>query len=161
MHIVTHFIQKTDDQIREYLRNYILSRLDWFQKVSKHFLDRLSTSIESYIDSISTTAVPFDMLALYVIARMYRFHFGLILNARQWCSNADKYMNKCMFILVFRGPTDLCETCNTGCALKYEQSLRILTNKGLMPSHCTENKKVDEEDNLVFVGMQEPAQKKT
>ena len=78
-----------------------MSQLDCFEKVSSHFLLQNSTSVEAYIDSISTPGMPFDILALYVIAQLYHFHFGLVLNCEQWCTSVTKDMHRCTFILLF------------------------------------------------------------
>ena len=125
-----------------------MSRLDWFEKVSSHFLRENSTSVEEYIDSITTPGIPLDLLALYVIARLYRFHFGLVLNHGQWCTSVTKEMHCCTFILLFRGPTEFVETCHTNGAERYLKSLVHSTKQGLMPSHCTDMKQVEQEDDV-------------
>ena len=146
-----HFIQRTEDEIREYLRSYIMSRLDWFEKVSSHFLCKNLTSVEAYIDSISTPGIPLDLLALYRIARLHRFHFGLVLNHGQWCTSVTKEMHRCTFILLFQGPTEFVETCHTNAAEWYLKSLIHSTKQGLMPSHCMDMKQVEQEDDVVFI----------
>ena len=128
-----------------------MSRLDWFEKVSSHFLQENSTSVEVYIYSISTPGIPLDLLALYMIARLYRFHFGLVLNHGQWCTSVTKEMHRCTFILLFRGPTEFVETCHTNGAERYLKSLVHSTKQGLMPSHCTDMKQVKQEDDVVFI----------
>ena len=128
-----------------------MSRLDWFEKMSSHFLRENSTSVEAYIDSISTLGIPLDLLALYVIARLYRFHFGLVLNRGQWCTSVTKEMHRCTFILLFQGPTEFVETCHTDAAERYLKSLVHSTKQGLMPSHCTDMKQVEQEDDVVFI----------
>ena len=137
-----------------------MSRLDWFEKVSSRFLQANSTSVESYIDSISTPGVPLDLLALYVIARLYRFHFGLVLNCGQWCTSVTKEMHRCTFILLFRGPTEFVETCHTNGAERYLKSLVDSTKHGLMPSHCTDMKQVEQEDEDDVVFIEEHAGRK-
>ena len=128
-----------------------MSQLDCFEKVSSHFLLQNSTSVEAYIDSISTPGMPFDILALYVIAQLYHFHFGLVLNCEQWCTSVTKEMHHCTFILLFLGPTEFVETCHTDCAEQYLKSLVHSEKNGLMPSHCTDMKQVEQEDDVVFV----------
>ena len=80
LHILSHFIMKTEDELREIITKYMLSRLDWFQSVSRLFLQADKISVEHYIDYIRTPGTPLDLLSIFVLARLYRFHVGLILN---------------------------------------------------------------------------------
>ena len=152
LHILSHFIMKTEDELREIITKYMLSRLDWFQSVSCLFLQADKISVEYYIDYIHTPGMPLDLLCIFVLARLYRFHVGLILNKGMWCSNLKKDMQGCKTIFVFQGETDFHETFK-GSQQAYVESLQYNTHKGLMPSHCTEVKNItnDDDTDVVFV----------
>ena len=96
------------------LTRYMFSQLDWFESVSRKFLKAENISIEAYIDNLRTPGTPLDLLAIFVIARLYRFHVGFFLNAGMWCSNLHKDMNACKLVLVFQGKTDFHETYKGG-----------------------------------------------
>ena len=52
------------------LTRYMLSRLDWFESVSRKFLKAENISVEAYIDNSHTPGTPLDLLAIYVLARL-------------------------------------------------------------------------------------------
>ena len=64
LHILSHFITKTEDELREILTRYMLSRLDWFESVSRKFLQAEKISVEAYIDNLCTPGTPLDLLAV-------------------------------------------------------------------------------------------------
>ena len=68
IHIFTHHIQKTEDQLREILRREMLKHLDWVEKLCRVVLSEVNVSIEDYIDTMSTPGVPLDFTAIVVLA---------------------------------------------------------------------------------------------
>ena len=70
LHILSHFITKTEDELREILTRYMLSRLDRFKSVSRKFLQAEKISVEAYIDNLYTQGTPLDLLAVFVLARL-------------------------------------------------------------------------------------------
>ena len=150
LHILSHFITKTEDELQEMLTRYMLSRLDWFKSVSHKFLQTENISVEVYIDNLCTPGTPLDLLAIYVLARLYRFHIRFFLNEGMWCSNVKKDMTACKLVLLFQSKTDFHETYKGG-QQPYLESLNYYTEQGLMPSHHTEVKTVQQEEDLVFV----------
>ena len=156
LHILTHFITKTEDELRQIITKYMLSRLGWFASVSRLCLQAQNISVEDYIDHMRTPGTALDLLAIYVLARAYRFHVGLILDRGLWCSNLHKDIQSCKIVLVFQGTYDFAETFKGGSEL-YLQSLKNNTANGLMPSHDTEWKTVhNQENDVVFVSEQKP-----
>ena len=143
---------KTEDELREIIPKYMLSRFDWFQSVSHLFLQADKICVKHYIDYIHSPGTPLDLLCIFVLARLYRFHVGLIVNKGMWCSNRKKDMQGCKTIFVFQGGTDFHETYK-GSQQAYMESLQYNTHKGLMPSHCMEVKNVtnDDDTDVVFV----------
>ena len=83
------------------LTKYMLSRLDWFESISRDYLARENISYQGYIDNLATPGTPFDLLAIHVLARLYRFHVGLFLQGGMWCTSISKNMSLCKFILIF------------------------------------------------------------
>ena len=130
----------------------MLSSLDWFKSVSCKFLQAGKVSVEAYIDNLHTPGTPLDLLAVFVLARLYRFHVGFFLNTGMWCTNVNKKMSACKLVLVFESKTDFHEMYKGG-EQPYLESLNYYTAKGFMPSHNTELKTVQQEseDEIVFV----------
>ena len=128
------------------LTRYMLSRLDWFESVSCKFLQAENISVEAYIDNLHTPGTPLDLLAIFVLARLYRFHVGFFLNAGM-CTNVHKDMSACKLVLMFQGKTDFHKTYKGG-QQPYLESLHYYTAKGFMPSHNTELKQFNRKMKL-------------
>ena len=139
-HILTHFIRRKEHALREYLRNFLLARLDWFTSVSSEFLDHMQMSCEEYIDHISTAGNPFDLLGLFLVSHLYQFHIAIMFKSGVWCTAASNRIKDCMFVLIFNGVTSFSETCKVDSSLTYTQSLVDKTNDGHMPSHRSDLK---------------------
>ena len=153
LHILTHYITKTEEEIRDILTKYMLSRLQWLQSISSHYLECENVSLEGYIDNISTPGAPFDLLAIFVLARLYRFHVGLFHAHGIWCSSITKNMSVCKFVLLFRNRYEFEETFEGGYD-RYQKSLEKNTRLGLMPSHVMDVK--DGAEDIVFVKAEQP-----
>ena len=139
IHIFSHFIRRKEVAIRNYLRASLLSRLDYFHHVSEKYLEKCQISYEDYIDCISTPGVAVDLLGIFLIARLYRFHVGVVFKNGVWHTNWDNDINKTMFVLVFRGDT-FSKMCKLNKSDLYLQSLVAKTDAGLMPLHCPDVK---------------------
>ena len=109
-HILTHWIQKTEDELQTYLQNYILQRKDWFLSISKSYLANLQVSAEDYIDSIRQPGSHIDLLGLFVLSGLYEFHFRLFYDQGVWCTARNKDFKQTSMMLIFRGETSFGET---------------------------------------------------
>ena len=99
-HILTHWIHKTEDDLRHYLQNYMLQQKEWFLSVSKSYLDIMQISVEDYIDNIGQSGSQLDIFGLFVFTRLYQFHFGVFYDQGVWCKAADKDFNKTSMMLI-------------------------------------------------------------
>ena len=140
VHILTHFIRHKENALREYLRNFLLGKIDWFGEVSSDFLDHLQMSSEEYIDYISTPDQPMDLLGLFLISRLYQFHTAVLFKSGFWCTSESNNLKDCMLVLIYNGVHSFSETCNVYSSLIYTNSLVEKTNKGHMPSHRSDLK---------------------
>ena len=147
-HIFTHFIRKTEAELRQYVQSYILSRPEWFTTVSSSYLKLSGISGEDYVDHLDVPGAPLDLLGMYVLARLYRFHFGLAFENGYWCTSKDKDIKKVLFVLVFRGGNKFTETCADGKLPEHLDSLIKNTEQGLMPSHNMDEKVFDWLENV-------------
>ena len=118
----------------------MIQRKEWFLEVSKSYLDSTGQSAEDYIDAIGQPGSEIDALGLFVLARLYEFHFGIFYLEGMWCSRSDKNFNQTSLMLTFRGQNRYSETCVAGKAQAYLDSLIRNTEQGNMPSHNKESK---------------------
>ena len=135
IHILTHFIRRTEGALREYLRNYLLSRLDWFSHVSSDFFQHVQMSAEEYIDYISTPGSPIDILGLFLISRLYEIHIGVMFKSGFWTTCASEKLSDCMIVLIYNGINSFSETCWLNAEQDYMASIIDKTQQGVMPSH--------------------------
>ena len=63
---------------------------DWFLSISKSLLKIKQQSAEVYIDYIGQPGSEIDILALFVLSRLYRFHFRLFFDQAVWCSARNR-----------------------------------------------------------------------
>ena len=86
IHVLTHHIHLTEDQLRENLQCYIMNRLDWVEKISARVLKQHDQSLEDYIDEIMTPGGPLDPIALLVFAQMYKIHIAIFTAKGIWAT---------------------------------------------------------------------------
>ena len=138
-HILTHWIQKTEDELRTYLQNYMLEQKDWFLSISKSYLANLQVSAEDYIDNIGQPGSHID-LGLFVLSRLYEFHLRLFYDQGVWCMAHNKDFKQTSMTLIFHGEMSFGEMCVLGNTQEYLDSLIQNTQWDLMPSHNKEAK---------------------
>ena len=139
VHIFTHFIRRTENAICEYLRNYLLSRLDYVSSVGSEYLDQIESSAEAYIDAISTPGTPLDLLGILLLSRLYRVHVAVAHAEGVWVTAQDNDIAKALFVVIYRGDY-YTETCKIGQFDPYFDSLVTKTRQGVMPSHVLDIK---------------------
>ena len=147
VHILTHFIRRTEPALREYLRNYLLARLEWFSQISLEYLEAVQMSAEEYIDYISSPGSPIDILGLFLIARLYEIHIGVMFKSGYWTTCSSERLKDCMIVLIYNGIYSFSETCAINAEQSYMSSITEKTKEGLMPSHQRDLKiTLDEEE---------------
>ena len=148
LHIMSHYIMKTKEEIRDILTKYMLSRLQWLESISHHYLECENVSLKGYIDNLATPGAPFDLLVIFVLAQLYHFHVGLFHANGMWCTSITKNMSVCKFVLLFRSRYEFDETFE-GSYYRYQKSLEKNTCLGLIPSHLMDIK--DCVEDIVFL----------
>ena len=153
LHILTHYITKTEEEIRDILTKYMLSALEWLESISHHYSECENVSLEGYIDNLATPGAPFDLLAIFVLAQLYHFHVRLFHANGMWCTSITKNMSVCQFVLLFQNRYEFDETFEGG-YYRYQKSLEKNTRLGLMPSHLMDLK--DGVEDIVFLKEEKP-----
>ena len=99
VHVLSHHIHLTEDQICENMRAYMINRADWIEKIGGRILKKRGESLESYIDNITMSGVPLDTIALLTVARMHKFHIGVFTSLGMWSTCATNNLKNVRFVL--------------------------------------------------------------
>ena len=135
IHVLTHHIRLTEDQLRENLQCYIMNRLDWVAKISARVLKQREQSLEDYIDDITTPGVPLDPIALLVFARMYKIHIAIFTVKGIWATCRDTTLKKVRFVLLWYGANKFMESVKIGKSESYQYWIHEQSTLQRMPSH--------------------------
>ena len=79
LHIFYHFARKTEPNLCQYLWKYITRCPSYVAQVGKHHLKMYNKMVDKYKKHIVMPDTPLDMLRIFLLARLYRVHVGLIL----------------------------------------------------------------------------------
>ena len=74
LHILLHTTAKS-----RHLTDWVPKHLDWIKAVGSRILQAKKLRVEDYANDITSGLVPFDELAILVVARMYHIHIGVVL----------------------------------------------------------------------------------
>ena len=133
IHIFTHHVRQTEDDLREMLRDYMLANMEWVMKIGKTVLK--TTTLEDNIDLVTTPGFPIDPVCILVLARMFHFHIAIFVTKGVWSTCREKSLKKCRFGLIFHGGSEYSETVKVGQAERYASFLAAHAKKGILLSH--------------------------
>ena len=152
LHIFCHFARKTEPDIHQYLWKYITHRTAYVAKVGRHHLKINSMLVDKYKEYILKPDTPLDLLGIFLLARIYRIHVGLILKNGLWLTSCVHDIRLCKFVLIYRGPQEYSVCCTTGNSNLYVDSLILNTKHGNMPCHADISKfQPDDKDHREFI----------
>ena len=135
LHIFSHHISKTEDDLRELLRSFMLGHLDWINQISEILLTEVNVSVEDYIDSITSLGVPLDFVAIVALCRMYHIHLAVYTAKGMWSMSRQHHIKNCLFGVLFRGGFEFSEVIKEGCNAEYTRWLAMRREQGKLPSH--------------------------
>ena len=67
--------------------------------------------VEDYANDITSGLVPFDELAILVVAHMYHIHIGIVLKDHVWYTSSAEKLDDCLFYLLFHGSVQYLDSC--------------------------------------------------
>ena len=74
--------------------------------IAKNILEAQDTSLEDYIDTMTTPGTPIDLVCVLVLARIFHIHIAIFLKKSVWCTSRERSLKKtqtdlsqCWFIL--------------------------------------------------------------
>ena len=135
LHIFSHHIKKTEDQLRDILCDYMLGRLQWVERLTRIVLKDANVSVEDYIDSMSTPGISLDFCALVVLCRIYHIHVTVYTTQGLWATCRKKDIRNCLFGIIFNGSFQFMETVKIGKLEQYTHWLDEHFKAGKLPSH--------------------------
>ena len=113
----------------------MLANIEWVRKISKKVLQELNTSVEDYIDAITSEGTPLDFIGITVLSRIYHFHVGVFMKNGVWTTAHNVKAQNILFTLVFHSNFDFSETVRNGQEKNYNDWLAHRKSLGKMPSH--------------------------
>ena len=93
------------------MTDWVPKHLDWIKAVGSRILDAKKIRVEDYANNITSGLVPFDELAILVVARMYHIHIGIVLKDRVWYTSSAEKPEDCLFYLLFHGGVQYLDSC--------------------------------------------------
>ena len=78
-HIIAHHRKIKTSQVFKHLMDWVPKHLDWIKAVGSRILQAKKIRVEDYANDITSGLVPFDELAILVVAQMYHIHIGVVL----------------------------------------------------------------------------------
>ena len=76
LHIFTHRIEHSEDDLRELMRDFMIQHIDWLTELMSTVRKYSKATVEDYIDRITTPGGPMDFVAITVLCRIYHIHVG-------------------------------------------------------------------------------------
>ena len=135
LHIFSHHISKTEDDLRDLLRTFMLGHLDWINQISEIVLTEVNVSVEDYIDSITSPGVPIDFVAIVALCRMYHIHLAVYTAKGMWSTSRERHIKNCLFGVLYRGNFEFTEVIREGSNDDYTRWLEMRQEQGKLPSH--------------------------
>ena len=135
LHIFTHHLKGTEDDLREMLRDYMLANSEWMLAIGKSVLEKWDTTLEDYIDTVTTPGAELDAVCILAIAKLFNIHVAIFLKKGVWCTSKDRSLKNCRLGLIYHGNGEFSETVREGQSAKYFQFLSQFTKSGELLSH--------------------------
>ena len=93
------------------MTDWVPKHLEWIKSVGSRILDAKKIRVEDYANDITSGLVPFDELAILVVARMYHIHIGIVLKDRVWYTSSAEKPEDCLLYLLFQGGVQYLDSC--------------------------------------------------
>ena len=110
-HIIAHHRKITTLQVFKHLTDWVPKHLDWIKAVGSRILQAKKLRVEDYANDITSGLVPFNELAILVVAQMYHIHIGVVLQDRVWYTSSAKKPDEIAFHLLFHSGVYYLDSC--------------------------------------------------
>ena len=110
-HIIAHHRKIKTSQVFKHLTDWVPKHLNRIKVVGSRILQAKKIRVEDYANDITSGLVPFDELAILVVARMYHIHIGVVLRDRVWYTSSAEKPDEIAFHLLFHGGVQYLDSC--------------------------------------------------
>ena len=93
------------------MTDWVPKHLDWIKAVGSRILQAKKLHVEDYVNDITSGLVPFDELAILVVAQMYHIHIGVVLRDRVWYTSSAEKPDEMAFHLLFHCCVHYLDSC--------------------------------------------------
>ena len=95
-HILSHYTDHSEDKIWQYMRTFIGKHSAWVHQVACNILGCKKLLLEDYTNTVLTSGIPWDELALLIFARMYKIHIYFFMSGNKfWSTNLIRKRTDC------------------------------------------------------------------
>ena len=103
-HILLHHVkgERYEDMIKK-LKDFVMREKQWILDVGKCLFDLKKQNPEAYIKSLSKGDLPVDEVGLFIFAKMYDMHIGVINGMQYWTTRKDTKFKQCNIKLIYVG----------------------------------------------------------
>ena len=121
--------------------------MDYFERVREWFFKQIGMTADDYANRLLLDDTTLYLFGIFILARLYRIHVGVIMNGGMWSTSRTNDIHLAKFVLIYRGVTELSETCSLNGVELYLDSLIFNTQLGRMPCH-RDNAKLEGVDTV-------------
>ena len=89
MHIFSHYVKKSEDEIRFHMSAWILRHCDWLECISKDILNMKKHQLDDYISDVQMPGFKMDEISILLIARMYHLKVAVLMGNTYWTTLSD------------------------------------------------------------------------
>ena len=103
-HILLHHVkgEQYEDMMKK-LKDFVVREKQWILDVGKCLFDLKKQNPEEYIKSLSKGDLPVDEVGLFIFAKMYDMHIGVINGMQYWTTRKDTNFKQCNIKLIYVG----------------------------------------------------------
>ena len=110
-HIIAHHHKIKTLQVFKHLTDWVPKHLERIKGVRSKILNAKKLRVEDYANDITSGLVPFNGLAILVVACMYHIHIGIVLKDHVWYTSSAEKPEDCLFYLLFHGGVQYLDSC--------------------------------------------------
>ena len=103
-HILLHHVkgERYEDMMKK-LKDFVAREKQWILDVGKCLFDLKKQNPDEYIKALSKGDIPVDEVGLFIFAKMYDMHIGVINGMQYWTTCKDTNFKQCNIKLIYVG----------------------------------------------------------
>ena len=89
---------------------FVINHMEWIKKICSYILERKKTTAEDYCHTLLNKGMPADELGLFIFAKCYDIHIGVICGAKYWTTRKDNHFKLTNIKLIHIGRLYMADT---------------------------------------------------